>query len=161
MSIAGKGVKMKFIISLTIILASFNTMACPDLNGTFNKCTTGDRIQDVAMGINKAKLNVVQNGKSIEVDFLGKKTTLKVDETITIENYSQEQRATFYSTVSSFCQSDILNIEEESKIVFDNGKVEFETSKTEAYLRANKINLDIEQTRNGRVTKLNIKCRKI
>ena len=152
---------MKMIILVAVSLLSTNTFACPDFNGMFYKCTTGDVVMDVMMGVNKAKLIVTQTGKEISVDFLGKITTLKVDEIVEVENYSQSQQATIYSKIYSSCQNDILNIEEESKLVFDNGKVELESSQTDVFLKDNKIHLNILQHRdNGPDQKLNITCKR-
>lgn len=158
---AGKGVNMKLLFAVIISTLSLGALACPNLSGSYYKCTTGDRIQDVAMGINKAKLDITQSGQNFSVDFLGKKMNLKVGETVNLTNYSQQQRATIYSQVYSFCQSTILSLEEQSKIVYDNGNVENEKSETDVYMNGGKIQMDILQHRaNGRDVKLNIKCRK-
>ena len=149
------------IVSLISMSFSANSIACPDFSGVFYKCTTGDRVMDVVMGINRAKLNVTQVNKNITVDFLGKETTLKIDEIVEVENYSQSQRATIYSKVYSSCQNEVLTIEEDSRIVFDSGKVETESSITDVTLKNRKINMKIAQQANGGDTKkLNITCKK-
>lgn len=152
---------MKIKTLIIISLISMSAIACPDLNGSYYKCTTGDRVLDVMMGVNKAKLNVYQTGKDIIVDFLGEKTTLKVDETVELENYSESQKATIYSKVYSSCQNDILNIEEESKIVYDNGKIEQESSQTDAFIKNKKMHMNIvHQQDNGKEVKFNIVCKR-
>lgn len=152
---------MKIVLILMIAILSLSTFACPDLNGSYYRCTTGDRVQDVLMGVNKARLKVVQNGKDISAIFMGKTTTIKVDEIVELENYSQRQRATIYSKAYSTCQNDILNIDEQSRIVYDSGKVENESSLTDIYMKIKKIHMDITQTNNnGDIRKLNIVCKR-
>lgn len=152
---------MKFSILIIFTLVSINAFACPNINGSFYKCTTGDRVMDVMMGIHKAKLEIVQNGKDISATFMGKTTQIKIDETVEMENYSQSQRATIYSSVYSSCTNDILRIEEESKLVYDNGKIEHENSETDIYMKNKKIHMDIVQHQeNGQDVKLNITCKR-
>lgn len=152
---------MKKILVLAVALLSFNSFACPDLNGNYFRCTTGDRVQDVLMGVNKARLKIVQNGDDIAAVFMGKTTTVKVGETVELENRSDRDRVTIYSKVFSTCQNDVLNIDEESRLVYDNGKVENESSVTDIYMQSSKIHMDIAQTTNdGTLRELSVNCRK-
>ncbi|MBD66705.1 MAG: hypothetical protein CME62_15965 [Halobacteriovoraceae bacterium] len=142
------------------MVSSVAAMACPNLNGQYNKCTTGNLALDLISGINKTELTLNQTGKNIEAEFMDIKTQVEVDQTTRTTTRVEDKKLTIHSEIFASCQKDSLFLDEDSELVYDNGKTSQSSTDTEIYLENSNqhIVMDITESENGQRKNLKVTC---
>ena len=155
---------MKYTMSFILTtLTTTVVLACPNVNGSFNKCTTGDRIVDQLAGINRAVLEIEQNGNDVIGSFMGAQMDFIVGQTTNNTFRDDQERATITSTITASCDGQTMLVEEDSLITYDWGEVTTSQTETEITMidSNKKIKMDLKTVENGQTNNLSVTCTRI